>query len=325
MGCIKADIWEPSVPLHREVGEWGALRPAECPIKTVCELVAKIRVTARWMLLDTNGYHPTIPMLRGVWGAALHDLDHAAYAAVFRGRGPVHARNPGYILRWARAAADRPCLEHLGLGWAASLHDQSLMRAWDMAGGMGLGPRRVRFRLDDVRPLGPAGPRPLSTLDPHPWPLDRCAWPLPGDPAATPCTLSFPSPLRLMRDGCLIETPTLPDIVLAAWRRLLALQPPWDETPGVDEVGKILLALSRDIPARTWKGAPADVRRYSARQERRIDLEAVTGALFLPQGPGLAWPLLAAAQWLHIGKGTVMGMGRLAVLADRTELPESRF
>jgi len=27
------------------------------------------------------------------------------------------------------------------------------------------------------------------------------------------------------------------------------------------------------------------------------------------------WPLLLAAQWLHIGKGTIIGMGQLMILA----------
>ncbi len=39
----------------------------------------------------------------------------------------------------------------------------------------------------------------------------------------------------------------------------------------------------------------------------------VTGELELPAGPGPLADLLAAAQWLHVGKGTVMGLGRIDV------------
>ena len=30
----------------------------------------------------------------------------------------------------------------------------------------------------------------------------------------------------------------------------------------------------------------------------------------LPDGPGPLWPLIAAATWIHLGKGTVFGMGQ---------------
>ena len=49
------------------------------------------------------------------------------------------------------------------------------------------------------------------------------------------------------------------------------------------------------------------------RQESELDLHGVAGSLELPRGPGELWPLLAAAQWLHLGKGTIMGLGQLIV------------
>jgi hypothetical protein len=33
-----------------------------------------------------------------------------------------------------------------------------------------------------------------------------------------------------------------------------------------------------------------------------------------PAAPGELWPLLAAALWLHLGKGTTLGLGQLQVL-----------
>ena len=46
-------------------------------------LLNSIRILPRRIVLETPGVHATVPMLRGVWGAALHDLDPTAYAAVF--------------------------------------------------------------------------------------------------------------------------------------------------------------------------------------------------------------------------------------------------
>ena len=56
-----------------------------------------------------------------------------------------------------------------------------------------------------------------------------------------------------------------------------------------------------------------DLHRYSGRQRAELELRGVAGYLDLPYGPGEVWPQLAAAQWLHLGKGTVMGLGQLIV------------
>ncbi len=38
-------------------------------------------------------------------------------------------------------------------------------------------------------------------------------------------------------------------------------------------------------------------------------MRGVTGTLELPKGVGVLWPILAAGAWVHIGKGTVFGLG----------------
>ena len=58
-----------------------------------------VSLLPRRLLLATPGVEASVPMLRGAWGAALHDLAPAAYRAVFGtaddGQGPP----PGYLLR----------------------------------------------------------------------------------------------------------------------------------------------------------------------------------------------------------------------------------
>jgi hypothetical protein len=75
------------------------------------------------------------------------------------------------------------------------------------------------------------------------------------------------------------------------------------------------LNAARDTPAEPWQGERLDLHRYSGRQRAELELRGITGYLDLPHGPGPLWPLLAAAQWLHLGKGTVMGMGQLSVVS----------
>jgi hypothetical protein len=54
--------------------------------------------------------------------------------------------------------------------------------------------------------------------------------------------------------------------------------------------------------------------RYSGRQRQELEFHGVTGELPLPAGPGPFADLLAAALWLHLGKGTVMGLGQMVVV-----------
>jgi hypothetical protein len=143
------------------------------------------------------------------------------------------------------------------------------------------------------------------------WPLSAAAWPL-DDPAETPCRLVFPAPLRLRRHGKLIDEPTLPDVIAAATRRIAAYLPAEHQTAW-KELGRAALESARHRMAGPWRGQRLDLHRYSARQESELDLHGVTGSFDLPQGPGELWPLLAAAQWLHLGKSTVMGLGQLCI------------
>ena len=43
----------------------------------------QIAILPRRLLLHTPDVYATVPILRGVWGAALHDLAPDVYAAVF--------------------------------------------------------------------------------------------------------------------------------------------------------------------------------------------------------------------------------------------------
>ena len=51
--------------------------------------------------------------------------------------------------------------------------------------------------------------------------------------------------------------------------------------------------------------------RYSNRQQTKIQMDGLLGSFEIPAGEALAafWPWLWLGQWLHAGKGVVMGMG----------------
>jgi hypothetical protein len=222
---------------------------------------------------------------------------------------------------------------------AALDYQATLWRAWQLAAARGLGPTRRPFSIRAVVALGPRGelrpaaefaPPPVAEfarnqeIDParsprtpaspatkseHAWTLADAQWPL--DPRAA-CALVFAAPLRLRRQGRLIDEPSLADIVVAASRRIAAFLP----APRRDEWQArtpAWLELAHTTTQGRWVGTRLDLHRYSARQQSELDLRGVTGSLELPVGPGELAPLLAAARWLHLGKGTVMGLGQMAI------------
>lgn len=264
-------------------------------------LLSAVRIYPRRLLLDTTGVEATIPMLRGVWGAALHQLDAAVYDQVFDPAPAV----PRYLLRPAPFDPQTaPALDWFLFADGIDA-DALLRRAWDIAAGRGLDKERRPFVVRRFLDVGPDG---AATAERGPWALSEAAWPLNANSA---CRLVFPAPLRLLRDKRLIEQPTLADITVAAHRRVAAFLP--QEKQGAwRQLLPGLLETARRLPG-TWQGRRLDLQRWSARQQAEIDLRGVSGVLNLPQGVGELAPLLAAGCWVHLGKGTVFGLGQMDI------------
>ncbi|ABC21953.1 CRISPR system precrRNA processing endoribonuclease RAMP protein Cas6 [Rhodospirillum rubrum] len=267
-------------------------------------------VSPRRLSLLTPGVNATIPMLRGVWGCALHDRDRETYATVFEGLGPdgdPSDRRPLYVLRPAPAdPRDAPALEWISLGGALA-HDSVLLDAWMDAADRGLGPRRHPFGFRAMRHLRADGS--CGGVAPAALPLAPLPWPLAGPPADTPCRLTFHVPLRLMRKGRLILCPTLGDIVAVGLRRLADLAGSAAEGEALRALQPALLETAHAVAVRPWQGESAILQRYSANQGE-IEMNGVRGTLAFPFGPGALWPLLVALSWVHLGKGTVFGLGQ---------------
>ncbi len=250
-------------------------------------------------------------LLRGVWGAALHDLDPVAFREMFK-PDPVGTERDAsrYVVRLTRFGTEF-IVQWILIGDAIQF-ERSLSRAWDIASGMGLGRDRRRFQIHRIQGVDPDG---NATDAAERWSLDRCAWP--ASIAITgPSRLSFPGPLRLMRKppgqrnarSMLILQPTLTDIIVSVRRRLGTFLPATSQ----DEWRTLARAaedLSRVIPVLSGPWQPCDLHRPKEEDIRR----GVRGSLLLPQGPADLWPLLAAAQWLHIGKSTIEGLGRMLI------------
>lgn len=261
-----------------------------------------ISIWPRRLLLETPGVQATVPMLRGVWGAALHDLDPAVYGQVF---DPPPPAAPRYVLRPSPMDPQTaPALDWLLFADGTDA-DTILRRAWDIASGRGLDKQRRPFVVRRFLDLGPDG---LVTGNRGPWLLGDATWPV---DSSAPCQLEFPAPLRLLRDKRLIAQPSLADITVAAHRRVAAFLPEEQHSTWRSKL-PALLEAARRLPG-TWKGSRLDLHRWSASQQAEIDLRGVSGVLELPNGVAELAPLLAAARWLHVGKGTVCGLGQMDV------------
>ncbi|MFO0881806.1 MAG: CRISPR system precrRNA processing endoribonuclease RAMP protein Cas6 [Gemmataceae bacterium] len=271
--------------------------------------LSRLTVRAWRMHLEPQDLPVTVPMLRGVWGAALHDLDGLLYDILFEGR-PLGA--PGYLLRPAgNPASDGVCFDFLLFGPLDGRGVSRVWAAWDLALQRGLGRFRQPGRLRNLQPLAWDG-SPLATSRHHPgFPLHPLAWPTRLD---RPSRLVFPTPVRLLREEVLVTSPTLADLTIATLRRFKAQAP--EAARAAFESRHRWLELARDVPALPFVGRPCDLVRYSGRQQCEIELRGMVGELTLPQGPGPLADLLLAATWLHVGKSTVQGLGMLSIVGE---------
>ena len=272
-------------------------------------VLKKVEVSAWRLQLHTPHVYATTPMIRGVWGRALKHLNNTLYHQVFAGANSNGHTLPRYIIRPAPPDPETaPALDWI-LFNIDQCHEHALWRAWDIACGMGLGPRREPFGIRQRIFLTPENIPPGWNS----WTLAEVQWPIPSDPVSTPCILSFEVPVRLIKQGQLISSPQFTDLIAASLRRIAALAKISRGVVYRDLMRAVRREASRTV-AHTWVGEKCNLVRWSAAQQREVELYGITGTITLPKGPGYLWPLLAAAQWSHLGKGTVYGMGEMRVL-----------
>ena len=135
-------------------------------------VLSHITIRPRRILLTTHGVEATVPMIRGVWGAALHRLDRQVYRDVFEGGANESDRTPGYILRPAPPDPDTaPAIEWISLG-CGLVHDSLLIDAWKIGSQMGLGANRQPFDIRSVMALRPGNDVRSEQAPTFAWTLD---------------------------------------------------------------------------------------------------------------------------------------------------------
>ncbi len=237
-------------------------------------------------------------------------MSGVAYDKVFEGG---ELKIPRYLMRPAALEVrPAPAIEFLVFGEPVAEADDAVWAAWDRASDMGLGPDRQPFRIGAAVPLAwdetslrPARVQPGFSLAPLPWPVN---------PPESGCRLVFPSPLRLIHQRRLVTRPTPADLAIAALRRIQALAGNHPDAEALWQSRQDWIERARSIPCEPWEGRRLDLVRYSASQHAELELRGVAGSLTFPAGPGPLTSLLKAAVWLHLGKGTVMGLGQVRIV-----------
>ena len=289
----------------------GERLPIPDLVRATDSVLSGVRLAAWRMGLTARGGGVPLAVLRGAFGAALHDLSLDAYEEVFR---PDEADGaPAYLLRRsAHRMPDRSIFEMV-LFDRALPHLEVILDAMRLAGERGLGRDRRTYGIDRLAWLDPWGRPSRDRTAERAFKLDLASWPLAGDPANEPCRLFFPEPVRILRKHVLVERPTLRDLVVAGCRRLAGLVSP-DQRVLAHSLQGAGLDVADSVASQPFVGTLDSLGRWSATQQQYMELHGVTGFLDLPEGPGAVWRLLAAMQWVHCGKATVVGLGRLVVL-----------
>jgi len=272
-------------------------------------LFSKVEVSAWRLSLSTPRVFATTSMIRGVWGRAVKHLDRDLYEHIFVGKKAQGQNLPKYIMRPGPPDPKiAPAIDWILFNVEQS-REQMLWKCWDIACGMGLGKEREPFDIRQRKFLSPNSVSSGRSI----WTLAEVNWPLAGDPALAPCVLQAEVPLRLIKKGQLIRLPEFTDLMVAALRRIAGLAG-MKRGEQYRNLARIVRQEADRIVADQWVGEKCSLVRWSAAQQREVELFGVSGSITLPRGPGLLWPLLAAAQWSHIGKGTVYGMGEIRIL-----------
>lgn len=186
-------------------------------------------------------------------------------------------------------------------------------------GKMGLGPTRHRLRLEAVDAWTAEGFVPLYRsedavlrADPPLLQLDQLLNSLPT--AAGPLLgVRFLSPVRLDLQGDLVYPVTFGQLVRALLERLRALAACYG---GLD-LPEVSLEQAAQVRTATDRTRWVDLTRYSTRQRTHMQIGGAVGTVFYEGADFSPFAgLLAAGEWLGVGKLTSMGLGRMEVVRE---------
>ena len=244
------------------------------------------------------------PYVEGEPPPFLRGIDQAVRPYVFEPLDEGGRLMPGGTLRF----------DLLLFGQAADLAAYTVLAVERMA-RVGLGVRRVAFRLQKVEALSPDG----SAQE-----VFRAGAPLSGArlstalPPAAPLpegevTLRLETPLRIKLRDHLNDRPRFRDLAFNMLRRILELAHfhvpgaviDWNFRPLLDQADDVRITAA-DLAWHDWE-------RFSQRQGTTMKLGGLVGTLTLAGDLAPFTTLLRIAEIVHVGKGATFGLGKVSV------------
>lgn len=158
-------------------------------------------------------------------------------------------------------------------------------------------------RDDDSQPITPAALLECKPRSPEP------------PPAPETATIVFEHALRLRRKNQYLQPDTLDfgTFFTTLMRRISMLHVLSQPHDPLATDFSVLAATARAITMPSRNLDWYDWSRRSARQQRRIPMGGITGSIHIRGALETLWPWLWLGQWLHVGKGAVMGNGRYRI------------
>lgn len=196
-----------------------------------------------------------------------------------------------------------------------------LVLALQEAGRVGVGAGRDTFVIRDLASIRPfdhlVQELPLSLLEPAsvrevpPFDLHVLASSLGQDFTCSAVRITLTKP-AIIRDANR-RSPLSPPVFVARLLERISLLTlaycPGRSLPPFQELRDQTTQLEYLIPHLIT----VDLRRFSRRQKRELELEAILGQTEWRGNLSQLYPYLVLGQWLHVGKGTAFGLGRYEV------------
>ncbi len=108
-------------------------------------------------------------------------------------------------------------------------------------------------------------------------------------------------------------------VVKSLVRRLRDLKRAYGPDEDMGKTGEHFFDTAARVNTEECRLSWANKHRFSQRQKKTVRLEGITGEIRYAEPSGLFLPLLLAGQFVHVGKGTSCGNGKMAVLKMRSD------
>ncbi|MBX3002045.1 MAG: CRISPR system precrRNA processing endoribonuclease RAMP protein Cas6 [Caldilineaceae bacterium] len=220
-------------------------------------------------------------------------------------------------------AAGEPLTFSLVLAGQAIWHFPYLLAAFRALGWRGLGKERVRAGLSEATAWLPDAEIPLFDgrsgrfLGNQPTPVSAATWGHGTEAKKDWVIVRFLTPARLKyQDSYVTGAPPFHVLVRSLLRRVSSLSvfhggQRWEiDYRGWIERAEEVEMVAADAHWRNWE-------RYSTRQERRMNLGGIAGAVTYAGEIAPFMPLLRLGELIHVGKGAVFGNGRFEIEIER--------